>query len=120
MSNWVNGLRELETQAQKCAEAPDDDHDAGSFHALIRKAFDRRVVTPSKVAERFGMSLPSVARWRDGVTAPHPIMRRRVCVWLARCARVALAQYLCSDSCVDFDAELAYLRGDGPDPFVTR
>jgi DNA-binding transcriptional regulator YdaS (Cro superfamily) len=85
----MNNLEKLE-QFKVAVEGADVD-DAATFHDLIRQAFALRVVVSDEdVARKFAMSRPSVNRWKNGRTAPHPAVRRPVYAWLAKEARRAI------------------------------
>lgn len=63
--------------------------DADAFHRIITSAFELSVIDEIDVAHKFGMSRPSINRWRNGRTVPHPAMRAQVYGWLTERLGVA-------------------------------
>jgi len=56
--------------------------DQGTFQIVMNRAFELLGLTESEIVREFGTSLPSVALWKKGLTAPHPAMRQHVYAWL--------------------------------------
>lgn len=84
-------MANYEEQLTACAKAlrAAGKDDAAEFSRLIEFA-NRLGVTNKEIGFRFGISKPTVARWLDGTTAPHPIMRKHVLDWFAgRCDELA-------------------------------
>lgn len=67
-----------------------DVDNGATFHTVIQKGFELTVLTDDAIGQHFGMSLPSVDRWKNGRTAPHPAMRKHVYAWIEQRARQAL------------------------------
>lgn len=55
-----------------------DCNDETLFHLLVQRCWDVLNISDSEIADSFGMSVPSVKRWRNGCNAPHPAMRPHV------------------------------------------
>jgi hypothetical protein len=68
------------------AEVRDD----AAFHALLTRGFDLLHLIDKDIAREFGVSRPSVTRWRNGVNAPHPAMRKPVYMFLDQRAQAIL------------------------------
>lgn len=66
------------------------------FYELINKSFKLLEFSDLDVAVRFGMSKPSVSRWKNGRTAPHPAMRPPVYKWFAKRTKEAM-DAICSE-----------------------
>lgn len=82
-------LDELDQLKVDIDAAVDDDDVA--FHALVRRAFWLAALSDADVSRQFGMSRPSIMRWRTGRSAPHPAMRRHVYEWMASKVQEAIA-----------------------------
>ncbi len=60
------------------------------FQKLFAYSLEYLKISHKEVAAKFGVSLPTVERWRSGKNAPHPIMRRIVYDWLIEKAKERL------------------------------
>jgi transcriptional regulator with XRE-family HTH domain len=67
----------LQAVANQLTGKPSSEDDA-LFADLVREAMAALELSDSDLARQFGMSRPSVTRWRNGRTAPHPAMRAKV------------------------------------------
>jgi hypothetical protein len=67
-----------------------DVRDDAVFHSLLARGFDILHLMDKDVAREFGVSRPSVTRWRNGVNAPHPAMRKPVYTFLDQRAHAVL------------------------------
>jgi len=97
----------------KSADLRDDQR----FYSLFGQAVDVLQLLDKDVAREFGASRPTVTRWRNGINAPHPAVRKAVYDWLEQrastVARRAARQALATASRVDEisqPVELAALR----------
>jgi hypothetical protein len=68
--NFIGALRETD---------PTDD---GAFQKRILDGMDLCRLLDKDVAREFGVSRPTVTRWRNGTNAPHPALRKHVYSWL--------------------------------------
>lgn len=64
--------------ALKVASANDDK----VFHSLLLEGIRLLNLTNKEIAHRFDVSRPTIERWRTGINAPHPAMRKAVYDWL--------------------------------------
>jgi len=80
-------IEELRALSSDLAKADPENREA--FHALVGRVFALLSLKDEDFAHQFGMSRPSVTRWRNGSTAPHPAVRRQVFARLARRVREA-------------------------------
>jgi len=64
--------------------------DDAAFHLLLVRGMELLQLLDKDIAREFGASRPTVTRWRNGVNAPHPAMRRPVFEWLEKRAKVLL------------------------------
>jgi transcriptional regulator with XRE-family HTH domain len=76
---------ELQEKLIRAIQAPEDDE---LFVDVVRTSMDLLSITDTDLAERFGVSRPSVNRWRNGMNAPHPAMRPRIYKELLKRAKV--------------------------------
>ncbi len=58
---------------------------AHTFCEILNEGIETSHVTDAEIAHSFGVSRPTVKRWRSGDAAPHPKMQATVLFWL--CAR---------------------------------
>ncbi|MDE2001590.1 MAG: winged helix-turn-helix domain-containing protein [Patescibacteria group bacterium] len=58
-------------------DATSDEDDAG-FQMIIRILLDEGFVSERELARMVDVSIPTVSRWRDGITRPHPLMRKHL------------------------------------------
>lgn len=72
--------RQLEAFARDVDAADLSDREA--FSRVLRKGMDLLELLDSDLSERFDASRPSVNRWRNGKTAPHPAVRQLVLRYL--------------------------------------
>jgi hypothetical protein len=79
---------ELRDYVRSLREA--DARDEGAFHSLLTRGFDLLHLMDKDIAREFGVSRPSVTRWRNGVNAPHPAMRKPVYGYLDQRAQAVL------------------------------
>ena len=68
--------------------------DEMQFHLLVQYGVRLLELSDADLAHDLDMSLPSVARWRDGRNAPHPAMRPFIYQKLSLRASMLLAQDL--------------------------
>lgn len=59
-----------------------DIEDDALFPKLICAGCDVLGITDPTIAHRFGISKPTLARWKSGESLPHPLMRKPVYAWL--------------------------------------
>ena len=52
-----------------------DSHDNAGFRYIINQALDMPLMDVRSMAETIGTSLPTVRRWKNGNSMPHPVMR---------------------------------------------
>lgn len=52
------------------------------FRDLFSRGVELLHITDVEVAREFGVSLPTVARWKNGSNAPHQAMKKPVYAWL--------------------------------------
>lgn len=69
-----------------------DQKDDAAFHKVVSSGMDLMSVLDSDLAHEFGVSRPTVNRWRSGANAPHPALRKHVFAWLQRRASALLAR----------------------------
>jgi len=55
-----------------------DVQDDRAFHSLLSRGVELLRLLDKDIAQEFGVSRPTVTRWRNGTNAPHPAMRRPV------------------------------------------
>jgi len=67
-----------------------DRHDDQAFRRLFAAGMNLLQLLDIDVAREFGVSRPSVNRWRNGINAPHPAMRKPVYTWLEQRANALL------------------------------
>lgn len=58
--------------------------DNEGFAKIISAIIDGGVMDKKTLARRHGVSLPTVQRWKDGITCPHPSIRKAMFRYLAR------------------------------------
>ncbi len=68
-----------ETLIAKIQNTTESDKD---FQEIVAAAIDNGFLTEIEVAREFGCSLPTVRRWKTGISAPLSGMRRVVYRWL--------------------------------------
>jgi transcriptional regulator with XRE-family HTH domain len=78
-------LKEL-VDALRTADPKDD----ALFHRLLNEAMTLFGMMDKDLADGFGVSRPTVTRWKNGTNAPHPAMRPSVYSWLAKKAAPVL------------------------------
>ena len=59
-----------------------DHENAKDFHAAVVHGMETLRLLDSDLAHQFGVSRPTVDRWRSGANAPHAAMRKVVFAWL--------------------------------------
>lgn len=62
----------------------DDQSDHEAFTTLLNAAIEYCGLTDKELAETFGVSRPSIERWKDGRNAPYVTMRPPVYEYLAK------------------------------------
>jgi hypothetical protein len=72
----------------KKAEPTDD----AAFKTLVAGGMDLMRLLDSDLAHYFGVSRPTVNRWRTGANAPHPALRKHVFAWLRNRASALLSR----------------------------
>ncbi len=60
-----------------------DVQDNARFQELLVRGMHLLQLFDNDIAREFGVSRPTVTRWRNGDNAPHPAMRRPVYAYLA-------------------------------------
>ncbi len=53
-------------------------HNDKEFQEVIAAILDGGFLRESELAHEVGASLPTIYRWRDGINAPHPLMRLHI------------------------------------------
>lgn len=61
----------------RSAEAQGENLSDGDFQTILRRVFDRKILTPSSLSRRLIVGLPTIERWQR-VAAPSPKMRPSV------------------------------------------
>jgi hypothetical protein len=74
-------MPDFSTYTERCDHFDPNDRDA--FVSLLREGMDELHLSPHDLCEHFAVSVTNVERWRAGVSAPHPVLRRRVISHLA-------------------------------------
>lgn len=64
-----------------------DSQDDATFQALLAQGIESLQLVDKDIAHAFTVSRPTVTRWRNGESAPHPALRKPVFDWLERRAR---------------------------------
>src|SRR3954453_2678562 len=82
--------QQLAAYEHQLEEFRPDDREA--FMRLVREGMDLLDLRAIDLCEQFDVSRPSVQRWREGRSAPHPAVRQRVVNHLAERTRVQLAR----------------------------
>ena len=59
-----------------------DPKDDKVFHDIVARGMEVLRLLDTDLAHQFGVSRPTVNRWRSGANAPHPFMRKPVFAWL--------------------------------------
>ncbi len=59
-----------------------DKNDGGVFAEILREALNDGCVGEKDLASAFDVSLPTIRRWRAGLSAPHRFMRPAIYNWL--------------------------------------
>jgi transcriptional regulator with XRE-family HTH domain len=59
-----------------------DRGDDAAFQSLLGRGVQLLRLMDKDIAGQFGLSRPTVTRWRNGDNAPHPAMRKPVYTWL--------------------------------------
>ena len=77
MSN-LSALREFITAIKSV-----DEKDSEQFRYLLVEGMKLLNLFDKDIAHEFGASRPTVNRWKNGIDAPHPAMRRPVYRYLA-------------------------------------
>jgi hypothetical protein len=57
------------------------------FHGILAESESVLCLSDRELARQFTISVPSVKRWRGGVSAPHPVMRPHVYSFLLAMAK---------------------------------
>ena len=61
-----------------------DDQDDTRFTEIIAGAVNAGVTSDIDLAHEFGTSYPTARRWIQGVSCPHPAMRKCVYGWILK------------------------------------
>ena len=64
-----------------------DKNDNALFARLVSEGMTLLNITDKDVAREFGISRPTVDRWKDGSASPHPYIRPLVFKWLKEKAK---------------------------------
>jgi len=67
-----------------------DTKDNAVFHSLLEQGMALLQLTDRDIAREFGVSRPTVTRWRNGSNAPHPALRKPVFTWLEQRTRLMI------------------------------
>lgn len=59
-----------------------DLNDAQTYGCAIHHALERHEVSPTAIADAFGVSRGTISRWAAGKSAPHPALRKTIIGWL--------------------------------------
>jgi transcriptional regulator with XRE-family HTH domain len=75
-------IKELKkyVESLKSADLRSDDQ----FKDLLNKGMNLLRLLDSDISREFGVSRPTVNRWRNGANAPHPAMRKPLFEYLAK------------------------------------
>ena len=80
LTNYSDELRSADTSNEKV------------FQELLNSGMKLMMMNDEDIAYQFGVSRPTVTRWRNGKNAPHPAMRKVIFNWLRkRAEKFALA-----------------------------
>lgn len=55
-----------------------------TFQYLTNKVFGMIYVDKRKFAAEFGLALSTIERYKEGITAPHPTLRKRMFVYYTK------------------------------------
>lgn len=69
----------------KNARPEEDD----TFAWIVENGARLLKLSDEQIANEFSCSRPTVGRWRNGVSAPHPALRPAIYAWLLKRARLA-------------------------------
>jgi predicted transcriptional regulator len=61
--------------------------DTKVFFSIVVECMGQLNLSDSEVAKTFDVSQPTVTRWRNGLNAPHPALRRLVYHYFEQCLR---------------------------------
>lgn len=67
-----------------------DPKDVYAFRSLLEQGMELLQLTDKDIAREFGVSRPTVTRWRNGANAPHPALRKPVYTWLEQRTRLMM------------------------------
>lgn len=67
-----------------------DQKDDAAFKTLVTNGMDLMQLNDSDLSHHFGVSRPTVNRWRNGANAPLPTLRKHVYLWLKHRASALL------------------------------
>lgn len=67
-----------------------DDKDDAAFKAVVARGMELMQLLDTDLSHHFGVSRPTVNRWRTGANAPHPALRKHVFAWLRNRAAALL------------------------------
>jgi hypothetical protein len=59
-----------------------DQKDDAAFQTVVARGMELMQLLDSDLSHQFGVSRPTVNRWRTGANAPHPALRKHVFAWL--------------------------------------
>ena len=96
-----------------------DTRDEGKFHEVVSHGVALLQLMDRDIAHEFGVSRPTVTRWRNGANAPHPAMRKPVYDLLERRARMLLKR-LPSESTMSPSSGLSLSETDSAVPWAAR
>jgi hypothetical protein len=74
----LNELLDLQTALQA------DPSDDAAFGSAVARGMELLALSDSEMAAEFDMSQPSSDRWRGGLAAPHPAIRKHVISFLQK------------------------------------
>ncbi len=78
----MSDARELKTYAKNLENISTTDNVA--FMEAIKTGILLGIASLIDIAHTFSVSRPTVKRWENGTSAPHPLMRPHVFKWLQR------------------------------------
>ena len=56
----------------------DTEKDQQLFHQIMKTVVDEKYLSSVEISETFSVSIPTVERWTNGRTGPHPFMREGI------------------------------------------
>lgn len=97
-----------------------DTRDDRKFHDAVSQGVALLQLMDKDIAHEFGVSRPTVTRWRNGANAPHPVMRKHVYDLLERRARALLKRAPVESETVSPSAERSQSEAAPVVPLAAR